>query len=319
MSAGKTVTWFEIRPFPLVLVTGSESYLASRAISKLKSELRVSHANLEVLEVDEGEYSRGLLVSVATPSLFAEPRLIVIRSATEGLLEDLQEYLDLGVEDCTVVVRLPNAVGHNGKVKTALSKSSLNVSCEELKKDADKAAFVQSELKGLGLRIEPAATRALLSAFSSDLGELGAACSQLASSGKSTVDLALVESMFQGRVETNAFKIADAALAGEASEAIRLYRHGFATGIDNVALTAALAMRIRTLAKLFNNANSQAAALGMAPWQLDKARRELRNFNEQQLTELIELVAQTDADVKGASREPEYSVEKLILAMARKA
>jgi hypothetical protein len=28
-------------------------------------------------------------------------------------------------------------------------------------------------------------------------------------------------------------------------------------------------------------------------------------------------VAKTDADVKGAAREPEYSVEKLLLAMAR--
>jgi DNA polymerase-3 subunit delta len=57
----------------------------------------------------------------------------------------------------------------------------------------------------------------------------------------------------------------------------------------------------------------------MAPWQLDKARKELRLFDETSLTQLVELVAQTDADVKGASREPEYSVERLILAMARKA
>jgi len=31
----------------------------------------------------------------------------------------------------------------------------------------------------------------------------------------------------------------------------------------------------------------------------------------------VRLAAQTDAEVKGASRDPEYSVEKLLLAMAR--
>jgi DNA polymerase III subunit delta len=319
MSAGKTVSWSQIAPAPLILLSGSESYLASRSLSALKSQLRAAHPQLEVTEVPEGEYSQGLLISLAAPSLFAEPRLIVIASATEGLLSDLEQYFALEVQDCTVIVRLPNAVGHNGKVKTGLAKLALNVVCDELKKDSDRAAFVQNEFKSRGLSIDPPALKALMSAFSSDLGELGAACSQLAFSGVSKIDLPLIERTFQGRVETNAFKIADAALSGDASEAIRLYRHGFATGIDNVALTAALAMRIRTLAKLFNNANSQAAAIGMAPWQLDKARKELRLFDETSLTQLVELVAQTDADVKGASREPEYSVERLILAMARKA
>lgn len=318
MSAGKTVGWSQIALFPLILVSGSEGYLASRSIAQLKATSRSLHSNLEVLEVREGEYSPGLLLTLAAPSLFSEPRLIIIVGASEGLLEDIQQYLALEVPDCTLVLRLPNSVGHNGKVKTGLSKLALNVLCEELKKDSDRAAFVQAEFKSFGIAIDAQASKALLSAFSSDLGELGAACSQLAASGKSKIDLELVERTFQGRVETNAFKIADAALSGDASEAIRLYRHGFATGIDNVALTAALAMRVRTLAKLFNNMNSQSAALGMAPWQLDKARRELRNFDEQSLIDLVELVAQTDADVKGASREPGYSVERLIMAMARK-
>lgn len=318
MSQGKTVGWGAISVAPLILVSGPESYLAGRAIRLLKNSLRTLNPNLEVTEIDEGDYSAGLLVSLATPSLFAEPRLIIIHSASEGLLSDLEQYLDLQVDDCTVLVRIPNSVGHNAKVKTTLGPKALNVLCEELKKDADRAAFVVGEFKAAGITIDAAANKALLSAFSSDLGELGAACSQLCFSGASRIDLELVEKTFQGRVETNAFKIADAALSGDAAEAIRLYRHGFATGIDNVALTAALAMRVRTLAKLYNNINSQAAALGMAPWQLDKARKEVRLFSEESLTALVQLVAQTDADVKGASREPEYSVERLILAMARK-
>jgi DNA polymerase-3 subunit delta len=230
----------------------------------------------------------------------------------------LNQLIAEPVENCTVVVRLPNAVGHNGKVKTALGSKALTISCEELKKDAEKAEFVKAELQALGKKIDAAGLKALLSAFNQDLAELGGACSQLATSLSGTINLEIVEQTFQGRVETNAFKIADAALAGNAAEAIRLFRHGFTTGIDPVALSAALTMKIRQLARLFNDRNASPGALGMQPWQLEKARRELSGWDEAQLIKLVQLAAQTDADVKGASRDPGFSIEKLLFAMARK-
>ncbi len=310
--------WNQVEIHPLVLVTGNESYLASRAIAGIKSKLREQYPDLEVTEIADGEYSPGLLFTVAAPSLFAEPRLVIINSASEGLVEDLTKIQAEPVENCTVVVRLPNAVGHDGKVKTAIGPKSLVVLCEELKKDAEKADFVKSELQALGKKIDAAGLKALLAAFNQDLAELGGACSQLATSTAATITLDIVEQTFQGRVETNAFKIADAALAGNAAEAIRLFRHGFTTGIDPVALSAALTMKIRQLARLFNDRNASPGALGMQPWQLEKARRELSGWEESQLIKLVQLAAQTDADVKGASRDPGFSIEKLLFAMARK-
>ncbi len=303
---------------PLVLVTGNESYLASRAIASIKSKLREQYPDLEVTDIPDGEYSPALLFTVAAPSLFAEPRLVIINSASEGLLEDLTQLQAEPIENCTVVVRLPNAVGHNGKVKTSIGPKALVVLCEELKKDAEKAEFVKAELQALGKKIDAAGLKALLAAFNQDLAELGGACSQLATSTAATITLDVVEQTFQGRVETNAFKIADAALAGNAAEAIRLFRHGFTTGIDPVALSAALTMKIRQLARLFNDRNASPGALGMQPWQLEKARRELSGWEESQLIKLVQLAAQTDADVKGASRDPGFSIEKLLFAMARK-
>jgi len=279
--------------------------------------LRASHEDLEVNEVADGEYSPGLIFSWASPSLFNEPRLVIIGSASEGLAEDLEQLLLEPAENCTIVIRIPNLVGHNAKLKKQLSASALNVSCEEVKKDVDRIDFIKREFQRLETPIDQPAIRALVAAFGSDMGELGAACDQLANSGVAKVSLAEVERTFQGRVETNAFKIADAALAGNASEAIRLFRHGFATGIDSVALTAALSMKIRQLARLFNDRNAPAAATGMQPWQQDRAIKELAGWSEPQLIELVQLAAQTDFDVKGASRDPEYSIEKLLLAMAK--
>ena len=311
-----TVHWFDAKPAPLVLVVGPENYLASKAIRLIREALRGEFAELEVSEIPEGGYSAGSLFDYASPSLFAEPRLVIIQGAGEGLLEDLKQLVDNPVDSCTVIVRLPNMVGHSGKIRKELAKQALSVSCEELKKDAERIDFVKREFSARGVPIEQPAIRALVGAFASDLGEHGAACSQL-SSTHAKVSLQYVELAFGGRVETNAFKIADAALSGNAAEAIRLFRHGFATGIDSVALVAALSMRIRQLARLFNDRNAAPATLGMQPWQIDKARKELSGWQEEDLAGLVRLAAQTDAEVKGASRDPEYSVEKLLLAMAR--
>ena len=316
--SGKTVYWNGAIPSSLVLVTGTESYLAARAIGKIKNQLRAEHPEIEITEIAEGEYSPGLLFNVAAPSLFAEPRLIIIQSGSEGMVDDLARLIEDPIDNCTVVVRLPNAVGHNGKIKQAMSPKALVVACDELRKDAEKAEFVKSELEALGKKIDAQGLKALLTAFNQDLSELGGACSQLGAGEAKTITLAEVEATFQGRVETNAFKIADAALAGNAAEAIRLFRHGFTTGIDPVALNAALTMRIRQLARLFNDRNASPAALGMQPWQLDKVRKELSGWEESELANLVELAAQTDADVKGAARDPGFSIEKLLFAMAKK-
>ena len=60
--SGKTVYWNQADAAPLVLVTGNESYLASRAISGIRSKLRAEHPDLEVTEIAEGEYSPGCLL-----------------------------------------------------------------------------------------------------------------------------------------------------------------------------------------------------------------------------------------------------------------
>ncbi|MEK9908362.1 MAG: DNA polymerase III subunit delta [Aquiluna sp.] len=311
-----SVQWYEARPASLVLITGNETYLASRAVASIKSELRGAHPELEVIEIEDSVYTPGALFDFASPSLFMEPKLLLLGSGGEGLFDDLTRYLEEPVEGVSVVVRCTNLVGQSGKIRKELGKRATTVSCEELKRDADKVDFVRREFQAAGVKIAPDALKALVGAFTSDIGELGAACSQLLTSGQ-PVSLDTVETTFGGRVETNAFKIADAALAGNATEAIRLFRHGFATGIDSVALVAALSMRIRQLARLFNDRSASGASLGMQPWQIEKARKELAGWQENDLAQLVQLAATTDADVKGASRDPEYSIERLLLAMAR--
>lgn len=298
---------------PVTLLLGPETYLANFALRRLRALARAAHpAGVEFLEISE--YSAGSLLEAAAPSLFAEPRFIFLGEAGAGLADEIKEFLTLAPEAVYLVVRLANLAGSGSAVKKALAGAQL-ISCEELKREADRAAFVNEIFKANGAQADQDAVRTLLAAFSDDISELGSACEQLAAAAEGRVSRDLVDSIFQGRVETNSFKIADAALAGNAAEAIRLFRHGLATGIDLVALNAALAMRVRQLAKIMGYRGG-AEALGMQQWQLERAKKDLTGRTELGLASLVRLAAESDHAIKGASRDPEYAVEKLLLAMA---
>jgi DNA polymerase-3 subunit delta len=191
--------------------------------------------------------------------------------------------------------------------------------CETIKRDADKAAFVTQELRRAGRRMEARAVRSLVDAVGSDLRELAAACAQLVADTSGVISVEVVERYYGGRIEATGFRVADAAVDGNAGEAVALLRHAFATGVDPVPLVAALAARLRVLAKVSAVRGRGPGAerdLGLAPWQVDRSRKELNRWTPEALASAITAVAQADAEVKGASRDPRFAVERAVLRIA---
>jgi DNA polymerase-3 subunit delta len=77
-------------------------------------------------------------------------------------------------------------------------------------------------------------------------------------------------------------------------------------------------MKIRQLAKIFGNRNASAASLGMAPWQMDRAKRDLAGWTEDGLALVIQRLADADAAAKGAERDPVFTLEKLVALISRR-
>jgi DNA polymerase-3 subunit delta len=100
---------------------------------------------------------------------------------------------------------------------------------------------------------------------------------------------------------------------------VALLRHALATGGDPVPLVAAIAAKLRVLAKVAATRGRGAAAvreLGLAPWQVDRARKDLARWTPEGLAAAITAVAQADAEVKGAGRDPVFAVERAVLRIA---
>jgi DNA polymerase-3 subunit delta len=128
-----------------------------------------------------------------------------------------------------------------------------------------------------------------------------------------------VEKYYSGRVETNAFRVADVAIAGRLGEALILLRHALASGADPVPMVAAFASKLRTMAKVSGSRGGSgqvAQQFGLAPWQVDRARRDLQGWDDSGLGRCIELLAETDAAVKGAGRDPVFALERMVTAIS---
>lgn len=332
MAATKTpaviprLSWDKVRPARVVLVSGTEDFLADRAIRLLRDILRAEDPSLEVNDLDASGYAPGELITLASPSLFAEPRMIratAVEKCSDEFLSETLRYLESPADDTYLVLR--HAGGMRGKklldaVRGGLG-GGIEIICAELKKDSDKLDFAAAEFSSAGRRATPGALRAIVSAFSGDLAELAGACQQLLSDVDDDVTERTVEKYYSGRVETSAFRVADVAIAGRHGEALILLRHALASGADPVPLVAAFASKLRTMAKVsggHGSAAQLAQKFGLAPWQVERARRDLQGWTDAGLGEAIQLLAETDAQIKGAGRDPVFALERMIGILSRR-
>lgn len=323
-SAIPQLAWSRVRPAPVVLVSGPESFLAERAIRSLRDLLKAEDPSLEIHDVEADQYGPGELLSLASPSLFDEPRLIRVSNVekcTDAFITETIDYLAAPADDTYLVLR--HASGVRGKklleAIRAGAGNGIEIVCLELKKDSEKQDFAAAEFATAGRRVTGGAIRALVSAFADDLAELAAACQQLLADDAEEITEVTVERYYSGRVETNAFKVADAAIAGRQGEALVLLRHALASGADPVPIVAAFASKVRTMAKLAGStapAGQLASRFGLAPWQVDRARRDLQGWDEAGLGVTIEAIAETDAQIKGAGRDPVFALERMIGVVA---
>ena len=323
--AAGSVDWRDAPAAPVVLLFGPEEFIASRALDGLRKKLRANNPDLELTTLDAGQYTSGKLGLIASPSLFSEPKLIEVSglsAMSDDFLVDALAYLLDPAPDVTLA--LVHSGGTRGKkLLDALKAAGVpRVDCLALKKDQDKAAFVTQEFQLAKRRIDAQAVRALVAALGANLAELAAACQQLIADTTGMVGSDAVDKYYGGRVEATAFRVADAALAGNAPAALSTLRHALATGVDPVPLVAALAMKVRQVAKVHSARGSSAqlaGELGMAPWQVDAARRDAGHWSGEGLIAAIKVLAEADAQVKGAAKDPVYAVERAVITIATSA
>ncbi|MGY5764671.1 DNA polymerase III subunit delta [Brachybacterium sp. DNPG3] len=320
------VEWHSVALAPVVLVHGTEALIADRAVQRLRGLAREADPQVAVHELAGEALTAGALSQVASPSLFGEGRFVIVpelQSAPESLIAEILAYLPAPEPDVTLV--LVHRGGNRGKkLLDALKKAGVpRVDASPVKRAADKQAFVAAEFARADRRVQPDAVTALVDAFGTDLAELAAISRQLIEDttpdpGEPAAPIGVrdVHALTAGRVESTAFAVADAAIAGRETEALQLLQQAQLAGADPVPIVAAIASKVRSLAKS-TAPGASARTLGMPDWMLRNLSREARAWNDRSLARAIEAVAVADHEVKGAGRDPRWSVQRMVMEICR--
>ncbi|MFX0539243.1 DNA polymerase III subunit delta [Ornithinimicrobium sp. Y1847] len=317
-------------PITLALIQGPEEILAERAMESVIESVRAAEPEAEVVKLYAAGYEAGALGVHASPSLFGGWTVIVVHDldeADDALVEDVLSYLDAPADGVTLVIR--HKSGNRGKkILDTLKKGGARlIEAKAVKSEKDKVEFVRTEFRDSRRRIAEDAVLALVQAVGKDVRELAGACSQLIRDVEGTVEVEDVHTYYGERVETTGFKVAEAALAGDERAAMGLLRHAMNGGLDPVPIVAVLAMQLRQVGKVAaagrGSSGQVARDLGMAPWQVDQARRVAQGWDGPRLGAAIQAVARADVDVKGglrteaSVRSPEHAVERAVLEICR--
>ncbi|GAB3645174.1 DNA polymerase III subunit delta [Glycomyces tarimensis] len=309
---------------------GDDEFLAERAaaeyVTAVRAELPSSDPEAVVNRVSAADLTAGSLAELTSPTLFGGAVVAIIESAHDAdkdTIAAILHYVKRPAPD--IYMAVCHNGGNKGKALTeGLKKLDVDlVRATKIKRHPDRVAFVRGELRAAGASPRSASAEiadTIIQAVGSDLRELASACAQLVSDTEGNITVDSVARYYSGRAEVTGFSVADAAVAGNAGEALGALRWAIQVGVDPVPIADALAMSVRNLSRVASErggANQLAGQLGMAPWQVDKARRLARNWTADGLAEAMRVCAKLNGEVKGGADDRAWALEHAILEITR--
>ena len=289
----------------IALLWGEDDFLLREAALSRFGEVRPG-------EVDAGEWQGGELQDLATPSLFGEPRALLIsdaRSLTKDATAELATYLDAPDPEAQLVICC--RVADRGKVPAALDKLVKpvgDVVHVEIKRK-DLEPWLTRRADTLGLDLSVPAARALVEILGEEPGQLVAALSQLESAfPEQRITPALVARQFRGLGEQKVWDLCDRAFSRDLPGAIRSWRSIEEGGDDPLKVLGGVSSRLRDLIRVRSLPDRMPPAelakrAGLRfDWQARRYQQQARNFSMAQLLRVHERITEADRALKsGAS------------------
>jgi DNA polymerase-3 subunit delta len=310
-------------PSSIVLITGDDEFLVSRAVHAAVVAARADDESIEMREVDAGGTTVGEVAALLSPSLFGGRRIVVLANAQNVAKDVAAALLDYAREpDPDLVVIAVHAGGAKGKAFVdGLRTAGAHVeTAMKITRHRERVDFVRDEFHRLGSSCGVDVAEALIAAVGTDLRELAAATAQLTADTEGRITAETVARYYRGRAEVSGFAVADAAMVGDVPGALESLRWALQVGVDPVPIADALADGVRTVARVASagrgNAYQLASTLGMPTWKVERAQRQARGWTPAGLVAAMHATAVCNAEVKGGSEDRGYALERAVFAMS---
>jgi DNA polymerase-3 subunit delta len=309
-------------PPSVIVVVGDEPFLVDREVRAAVTAARAQAPDLDVREVAGSELEPGTLAALASPSLFGDGCLLVLRDA-QDVVKALTDEVIAQAEAATPEAPLVATHAGGAKGKALLDKlvaaGATRIDRVKLK-PGERAGFVRAELKAAGRTISEDGLRALVESLGGDCRELSTACAQLASDTDGDIDAEVVNRYHSGLADASSFAVADRTVEGDVAGALEQLRYALSNGVAPVLVVSALGQGLRGIAKVAAAGGGRsfdlARTLGMPAWKIDRVRRQLGGWHPDGLASALTAVALADGAVKGAGVDPHYALERMVLTVA---
>jgi DNA polymerase-3 subunit delta len=303
-------------------VKGDDPALILDALSGLLQELAGDDA-FAIEDVSDAEEPVAAAVDAGrTVPFLADRRVIVLRDVGRFRSEELAplfEYLD-DPSPTAVLVLVAGGGQTNAKLTTAVRKVG-HVTDVSVPSGKGRSSWILDQIAGARLKLERGAVDQLAAHLGEDTGRLPGLLTLLSAAYGDGAKIGLEElEPFLGDAGGVApWDLTDAIDSGSTELAIsQLHRMVGAGDRHPLVVMATLHRHYASMLRLdgsgVTNENEAAELLGIKPYPAKKALTQARKLGHAGITRAIELLAQADLDLRGATAWPEELVLEVLVA-----
>ncbi|MDR3070970.1 MAG: DNA polymerase III subunit delta [Propionibacteriaceae bacterium] len=317
----------------VVLILGPESFLAERAAQRFVRGQREAYPESSVNQISVAPaynrqtkqnepFNSGQLAELAGSSLFAERQILVLFDLDELDKALFPQILDLAAnpgDDLALVLIHPGGVKGKALID-GLKKLKVRVVPAEAVKAWKLSEFVAEEVAQADGRISATAIQPLIDAVGSDLRSLSAAVKQLlADADDGAITAPQINRYFAGQAEVTSFAVVDASMSGDIAQALEKLRWAGNTAVAPVLITSAFAKSLTSLGLYFEaqadtRDNYELARIAGVPhWKVRDLAKLAKVWRPAGIAAAIQAVAKADAEIKGGGKDPNFTLEHLVL------
>lgn len=315
---------------PVYLIHGTEEMLLERAVRRLRDRLaKVADLdfNLDTFDTETGANAGEVLSAANTMPFMSERRLVVLRHVEKLPAAELGALADYAKDPApyTCLVLTAEKLAKNTRLYKAIKELG-GVAEYAAPKRGEYAGEVARMFRDKGHAASAAAAEALVAAVGRDLRRLDSEADKVIAyvGDGNEVTAKDVEDVVSSAAPVSVFDYLDALGSRDCRGALRLLARLVDAGESVHGILAMSIRHIRTLigVKAMMDRRAPVAqiapAVGMAPWQVEKAARQARSFSAEELTRALRAAAAADGELKTSPVDTRLVLERWVAGVCRR-
>jgi len=331
-----TKVWKDIKNgqiAPVYCIYGEESYFIDETIKRIKEALQTAE-EAEIMTFDMEEAPVDVVIDEAdTFPFFSERKLVIAKNASflkatekgkekiDHDLKRLENWLAHPSDFCITVFIAPyEKLDERKKITKAMKEKSIMIHAETPKEN-DLAIWIRSEVSRFNKSIIDDAVDKLVEMVGANMLQLQIEIEKMSLylGEENQISARLVEELVAKTLEHDAFKMLNAYLSRNVSEALQIYHDLLRQKEEPIMLVGLLASNIRTMNNVYYlqkkgyHPNQISKQLKIHPYRVKLMLENRERPNEERLLKALKNLSEVDLMLKSVSGNRERYLEMFLL------